>query len=243
MVFATSVVRRPSPGHATVYSGGHVATGQPGWVRVPSPVWPPGLELLRSEAAGEVQTPLAGAGAGRLQIGDRVWFRHAKAGEACERFDRIHLVRGGELRGAPVPTYRGEGMNWMSRRSEVAAAWTNWSRTVSSRPSAVLTPTDVAQIQRLVTEAASRRAPIKAVGAGHSFSPVAATDGVQLRLDALSGPPVDRPRGGSGHGGCRHPSGGPQPGPRRVRAGAAQLGRHRPADHRRSPRDRHPRQR
>jgi FAD-linked oxidoreductase len=75
----------------------------------------------------------------------------------------------------------------MSRRSEVAGAWTNWSRTVSSRPSAVLTPTDVAQIQRLVTEAAGRRTPIKAVGAGHSFSPVAATDGVQLRLDALSG--------------------------------------------------------
>jgi D-serine deaminase-like pyridoxal phosphate-dependent protein len=109
MVFATSVVRRPSPGHATVYSGGYVASGQPGWARVPSPVWPPGLELLRSEAAGEVQTPLAGAG--RLQIGDRVWFRHAKAGEACERFDRIHLVRGGELFGT-VPTYRGEGMNF-----------------------------------------------------------------------------------------------------------------------------------
>jgi D-serine deaminase-like pyridoxal phosphate-dependent protein len=111
MVFATSVVRRPSPGHATVYSGGYVASGQPGWARVPSPVWPPGLELLRSEAAGEVQTPLAGAGAGRLQIGDRVWFRHAKAGEACERFDRIHLVRGGELVDT-VPTYRGEGMNF-----------------------------------------------------------------------------------------------------------------------------------
>ena len=75
----------------------------------------------------------------------------------------------------------------MSRRSEVAAAWTNWSRTVSSRPSAVLTPTDVAQIQRLVTEAAGRRTPIKAVGAGHSFSPVAATDGVQLRRAAVAG--------------------------------------------------------
>ena len=75
----------------------------------------------------------------------------------------------------------------MSRRSEVAAAWTNWSRTVTSRPTAVLTPTDVGQVRRLVTEAADRRRPVKAVGAGHSFSPIAVTDGVQLRLDALSG--------------------------------------------------------
>ena len=70
-----------------------------------------GLELIGSEAAGEVQTPAGRAGPGRLQIGDRVCFRHAKAGEACERFDRIHLVRGGELVDT-VPTYRGEGKNF-----------------------------------------------------------------------------------------------------------------------------------
>lgn len=111
MHFVTSVVRRPSPGHATVYSGGYVASGPPGWSRVPRPVWPTRVELLKSEAAGEVQTPLAGSRAGRLQIGDHVWFRHAKAGEACERFDRIHLVLGGELVDT-VPTYRGEGKNF-----------------------------------------------------------------------------------------------------------------------------------
>ena len=111
MYFVSSVVRRPSPGHATVYSGGYVASGPPGWARVPTPVWPRGLELGKSEAAGEVQTPLGGARVGRLQIGDQVWFRHAKAGEACERFDRIHLVRGGELVDT-VPTYRGEGKNF-----------------------------------------------------------------------------------------------------------------------------------
>ncbi len=58
-----------------------------------------------------MQTPLGGARAGRLQIGDQVWFRHAKAGEACERFDWIHLVRDGELVDT-VPTYRGEGKNF-----------------------------------------------------------------------------------------------------------------------------------
>lgn len=58
-----------------------------------------------------MQTPLTGARANRLQIGDRVWFRHAKAGEACERFDQLHLVRGGELVDS-APTYRGEGQNF-----------------------------------------------------------------------------------------------------------------------------------
>ena len=58
-----------------------------------------------------MQTPLTGRGATRLQVGDRVFFRHAKAGEACERFDRIHLVRDGELVDT-VPTYRGEGRNF-----------------------------------------------------------------------------------------------------------------------------------
>lgn len=110
MYFVSSVVRKPSPAHATVFSGGYVASGPPGWSRVPKPVWPPRLSLLKSEAAGEVQTPLGGA-AGRLQIGDRVWFRHAKAGEACERFDRIHLVRGDQVIDT-VPTYRGEGRNF-----------------------------------------------------------------------------------------------------------------------------------
>ncbi len=75
----------------------------------------------------------------------------------------------------------------MSRRPGADTGWTNWSRTVTSRPIAVLTPTDVGQVRRLVTEAADRRRPVKAVGAGHSFSPIAVTDGVQLRLDALSG--------------------------------------------------------
>jgi D-serine deaminase-like pyridoxal phosphate-dependent protein len=45
-------------------------------------------------------------------VGDRVWFRHAKAGELCERFDAVHLVRGGELV-ETVPTYRGEGKTFL----------------------------------------------------------------------------------------------------------------------------------
>ena len=57
---------------------------------------------------GEVQTPLKGDAADALAIGDLVWFRHAKAGEVCERFDEVVLLQGGEVVDV-VPTYRGEG--------------------------------------------------------------------------------------------------------------------------------------
>ncbi|MFF0542940.1 amino acid deaminase/aldolase [Nocardia thailandica] len=106
MYFATPVLRRPSPNIATVFAGGYIASGPAGPSRVPLPVWPAGLKLLGSEGAGEVQTPLSGAAG--LEIGDRVWFRHAKAGELCERFDTVHLVDADGGRES-VPTYRGEG--------------------------------------------------------------------------------------------------------------------------------------
>jgi D-serine deaminase-like pyridoxal phosphate-dependent protein len=75
---------------------------------VPSVLAPRGLRLLRTEGAGEVQTPLRGRAAAGLGIGDLVWLRHAKAGELCERFDELHLVQGDEAVDR-VPTYRGEG--------------------------------------------------------------------------------------------------------------------------------------
>ncbi|HWJ83264.1 MAG TPA: amino acid deaminase/aldolase [Nocardioides sp.] len=106
--FALPVVRRPSPRHATVLGGGWIASGPVGEDRQPTPVWPAGLSLVPTEGAGEVQTPLTGAAARRLHVGDRVWFRHAKAGELCEHVDELHLVQEGRLVGT-VPTYRGEG--------------------------------------------------------------------------------------------------------------------------------------
>ena len=85
--------------------GGYPASGAAGADRLPRPL-EDGLRLDRQEGAGEVQTPVHG-GPG-LRVGDRVWMRHAKAGELCERFNELHLVRGEELVDA-VPTYRGEG--------------------------------------------------------------------------------------------------------------------------------------
>ena len=55
-----------------------------------------------------MQTPLLGPAAARLAVGDRVYLRHAKAGELCERFGSLHLVEGDRIVDE-VPTYRGEG--------------------------------------------------------------------------------------------------------------------------------------
>ncbi len=44
----------------------------------------------------------------RLRIWDRAYFRDLRAGELCERFNRLYLVTGATIRDE-VPTYRGEG--------------------------------------------------------------------------------------------------------------------------------------
>ncbi|OZC98737.1 alanine racemase [Rhodococcus sp. 06-235-1A] len=116
LFFALPAVRKPTPQIATLFGGGYIASGPASSSRSPRPVaWSrkargvvtSGLKLLRNEGAGEVQTPVSGAE--EIRIGDRVWFRHAKAGELCERFDTLHLVHADGSVEA-VPTYRGEGM-------------------------------------------------------------------------------------------------------------------------------------
>ena len=106
--FALPVVRRPAPGCVTALGGGYVASGAAAPDRLPEPWLPPGLHLDRFEGAGEVQTPLLGEVAVRLRVGDRVYMRHAKAGELCEHFDSLYLVEGDAIV-AEAPTYRGEG--------------------------------------------------------------------------------------------------------------------------------------
>lgn len=106
--FAFDVVRRPAADIATVLGGGWIASGPALASRQPRAVWPEGLHTLSREAAGEVQTPLQGAAATSLGVGDRVWFRHAKSGEPAERITHYHLVSGDEIIDE-LPTYRGEG--------------------------------------------------------------------------------------------------------------------------------------
>ncbi|MEV5883352.1 amino acid deaminase/aldolase [Streptomyces sp. NPDC052020] len=111
-LFAQPVVRRPGVGVVTVLGGGYPASGAAGTDRLPEPYLPQGLRYDPREGAGEVQTPLLGFPADDLLIGDKVWFRHAKAGELCERFDALHLVEGDRVT-ATVPTYRGEGRTFL----------------------------------------------------------------------------------------------------------------------------------
>ncbi|MDA3629045.1 amino acid deaminase/aldolase [Saccharopolyspora sp. WRP15-2] len=108
--YALPVVHRPAPRIATLFGGGYPASGPPGADRIPVPSRPRGLKLTSAEGAGEVQTPVVGSAADRLRLGDRVWFRHAKAGELAERFTHYHLVDGQDLTAAP--TYRGEGKSF-----------------------------------------------------------------------------------------------------------------------------------
>jgi FAD-linked oxidoreductase len=66
-------------------------------------------------------------------------------------------------------------------------AWTNWARTERALPVRVERPDSVGAVQRLVRAAAGAGLPIKAVGAGHSFTGIAVAPGVLLELDDLSG--------------------------------------------------------
>jgi D-serine deaminase-like pyridoxal phosphate-dependent protein len=110
--FALPIVRKPAAKVATALGGGYLASGSGDAARLPAPWLPGGLRLDPEEGAGEVQTPLLGDPAAELRVGDRVYLRHAKAGELCERFDALHLVEGDEIVDV-VPTYRGEGKTFL----------------------------------------------------------------------------------------------------------------------------------
>ena len=106
--FAIEIVRQPAPGIYTCLGGGYTASGGPGKDKQPQPYLPPGARLDPLEGAGEVQTPVHYAGSERLAPGDPIFLRHAKAGELCERFTHLLLVRGGAVVDE-VTTYRGDG--------------------------------------------------------------------------------------------------------------------------------------
>ena len=110
LTFGLRVTRISDDNRLTCQGGGFIASGVPGPDRTPVVLQPEGLTVDSMEGFGEVQTPLVVPKKlrGELSVGDPVFFRPAKAGEIAERFDRYHLVRGGELIGT-VKTYRGLG--------------------------------------------------------------------------------------------------------------------------------------
>jgi D-serine deaminase-like pyridoxal phosphate-dependent protein len=111
-MFALPVSRKPSSRVATALGGGYVASGEASPTRLPTPHLPRGLTLDPREGAGEVQTPVLGEAAAALRPGDRVYFRHAKAGELCEHFNTLLLVEGDAIVDE-LPTYRGEGQSFL----------------------------------------------------------------------------------------------------------------------------------
>jgi D-serine deaminase-like pyridoxal phosphate-dependent protein len=110
--FALPIVRKPAARVVTALGGGYLASGAGDPGRLPATWLPSGLSLDPEEGAGEVQTPLLGDAATDLNVGDRVYLRHAKAGELCEHFNALHLVEGEKIVDI-VPTYRGEGQAFL----------------------------------------------------------------------------------------------------------------------------------
>ena len=106
--YAIEIVRKPAPGIYTCLGGGYTASGAAGPDKLPKPYLPQGARLIGLEGAGEVQTPVTYQGTQRIDLGDPILMRHAKAGEVCERFTHLVLLQNGAIVDE-VPTYRGEG--------------------------------------------------------------------------------------------------------------------------------------
>lgn len=106
--YAVEVVRIPKAGIVTCMGGGYTASGTADRDKLAKPYLPSGLKLFSLEGAGEVQTPLRLPAHVELGLGDPVFFRHAKAGELCERFKVLYAVSQGRIVGE-YATYRGTG--------------------------------------------------------------------------------------------------------------------------------------
>ncbi|UVI35918.1 D-arabinono-1,4-lactone oxidase [Brevibacterium spongiae] len=66
-------------------------------------------------------------------------------------------------------------------------AFRNWSGHVHAHPHTFASPASAEDLSEIVTRAAADGDRLRIVGAGHSFTPVAAGDDVMVNLDALSG--------------------------------------------------------
>jgi len=104
--FALRVTRKFNDQFIVCHGGGYIASGAAGKDRLPVFLDTEHYELTSLEGAGEVQTPILVKNKNH-QIGDTIYFRHAKAGELCERFRVLHTSRNGQYAG-PIQTYRGD---------------------------------------------------------------------------------------------------------------------------------------
>jgi FAD-linked oxidoreductase len=68
-----------------------------------------------------------------------------------------------------------------------AASWHNWAGDQRCLPVNMERPATVAQLSETVARAGERGLKVRAAGSGHSFSDIACTDGVMVKLDRLAG--------------------------------------------------------
>ena len=71
--------------------------------------------------------------------------------------------------------------------TSVGTAWMNWVGNQSCTPAEVGAPTSEDETATMVVSATQRGLPVRVAGAGHSFTPVVATDGLLLDLRGLGG--------------------------------------------------------
>ncbi|MFJ5772656.1 D-arabinono-1,4-lactone oxidase [Streptomyces sp. NPDC093094] len=75
----------------------------------------------------------------------------------------------------------------VSTASAKIGTWRNWGGNVSARPAREVTPASVEELAAAVRAAAEDGLKVKPVGTGHSFTSIAATDGVLIRPQLLTG--------------------------------------------------------
>jgi L-gulono-1,4-lactone dehydrogenase len=65
--------------------------------------------------------------------------------------------------------------------------WSNWSGLATAHPAQLIAPADATEVADAVVAAGNNGLRVKMVGAGHSFTDIAVTDGLMLRPDRLVG--------------------------------------------------------
>ena len=87
------------------------------------------------------------------------------------------------------------------------ATWRNWAGNQTCEPSEIVQPASVKELAATISAAAQRGLQVKPVGAGHSFTPIAVTDGVQIDLGRLTGITAVDPAGPTTGSASGSPSG------------------------------------
>lgn len=110
--FAIQIVRKPKKDIYTCHGGGYIASGEITKIKQPLIHLPKGAKLDLNEGCGEVQTPIKYSGPEALELGDPIFLRHAKAGELCERFNELFLLKNNQIVDKAT-TYRGNGYSFL----------------------------------------------------------------------------------------------------------------------------------